>query len=341
MEMNLLQSVFKAHPHGPGGRTKQTETARINRALISTLVLLCVVMALPVVGHGQDSIFDKTAIGPFDIYCDGYGMPGAEGLGYVSVLKVSTGTVKKSNDALIDGIVAYDRAEAADAYIGQINMLDASSFNGLLGSIWGYDLAVAEEIQKGEQKPLFTLTQYDGSPLPVFDAGPLLKAGAALFGTQGERRFPPAPGAHVICANKSSMAYRPKNRKPDPARGEAYGVWSYIAISIAKDRTSAASLFIEDAGVWTENDRKADLVRFLEEHRKNVVESVVDCGKNQSVVYERTYIGYAYTIMQPGYVGTALTVAPYVVLAKKAIPAKGFKALESMSLRKWEKSVGF
>lgn len=38
---------------------------------------------------------DKTAISPFDDYCDGYGCPGAQGLGYVSVLKVSTGTVKK------------------------------------------------------------------------------------------------------------------------------------------------------------------------------------------------------------------------------------------------------
>lgn len=29
---------------------------------------------------------DKTAISPYDRYCDGYGMPGAYGNGYVSVL---------------------------------------------------------------------------------------------------------------------------------------------------------------------------------------------------------------------------------------------------------------
>ncbi|MBU1743292.1 MAG: histidine decarboxylase, pyruvoyl type [Proteobacteria bacterium] len=168
-----------------------------------------------------------------------------------------------------------------------------------------------------------------------------MKAGIALFGTQEKRRFPPAPGAHVICANKSSKAYRPENGKPDSVKNEAYGVWSFIAISIAKDRTKAANLFIEDAGVWTENDQEASLIRFLDEHRRRVVESVVDCGKNQSVIYDRTYISYAYRIIKPGYVGTALTAAPYIVLARKAIPKGGFKALEKMSLNEWEKAIGF
>lgn len=320
---------------------RNTTAQVFGKALAATLVFSMMAAADPAGGGLPGLVLDKTAISPFDQYCDGYGMPGADGLGYVSVLKVSTGEVKKSNDTLIDDIIAYDRAEAADAYIGQINMLTASSFNGPAGSIWGYDLAVAEEIRDKSQQPLFTLTQYDGSPLPIYDAAPLLKAGVALFGTQDRRRFPPAPGAHVICANKSSVALRPQQRKPDPAQGEGYGVWSYIAISIARDRTRAASLFIEDAGVWTENDREADLVGFLDQHRRRVVESVVDCGKNQSVTYDRTYVGYAYRIMQPGYVGTALTAGPYVTLARKAVPNGGFKALSGMSLGEWEKAMGF
>lgn len=311
------------------------------KPIISVFLLLLLVTLIPETGSGQSLVFDKTAVGPFDMYCDGYGMPGAKGIGYVSVLKVSTGMVKKTNDMLIDGIVAYDQAEAADAYIGQINMLDASSFNGLTGSIWGYDLAVHEDIKNNKQKSLFVLKQHDGSPLPVFDAAPLIKAGIALFGTHDKRRFPPAPGAHVICANKSAKAYRPVNGKPDPAKNEAYGVWCFIAISIAKDRTKAANLFIEDAGVWTRDDDEASLVKFLNEHRQRVVESVVDCGKNQSVIYDRTYISYAYRIIKPGYFGTALTAAPYVVLARKAIPKEGFKVMEKMSLSEWEKAVGF
>ena len=89
--------------------------------------------------------FDLRAIGPFDAYCDGYGRPGARGLGYVCVLKVATATVEKTDDALLDRIVALDRAEAAQAYLGQINMETASSFCGIAGQVWGHDLAVAED----------------------------------------------------------------------------------------------------------------------------------------------------------------------------------------------------
>ena len=62
---------------------------------------------------------DKTAnTRPFyENYCDGYGAPGAQGNGYVSVLKVSVGTVEKTDDFLLDGIVSYDRAEMNDAYV--------------------------------------------------------------------------------------------------------------------------------------------------------------------------------------------------------------------------------
>ena len=313
----------------------------MTRSRLVALVCIFVSLAAFSSGFAEPRKFDKTAISPFEDYCDGYGMPGAKGPGYVSVLKVSAGTVKKSDDMLIDGIIAYDRAEAGDAYIGQINMLTASSFNGLTGSIWGYDLAVAEEIKQGNQQPMFSMKQYDGSMMPVYDAAPLLNAGKALFGTEKARRFPPAPGSHVICANKSVVAYRPAKGKPNPDKGEAYGVWCYLSISIARDRTKAASLFIEDAGSWTTNPDQEKMVHFLKEHQKNVAKSIIDCGKNQSVLYERTYMTYAYVIMKPGHVGTALTVAPYVTLPVKALPGGDFNALEKMSLKEWEKAVGF
>ena len=99
---------------------------------ILTLILL---VALLLSVSQAAEIIDKTAIGPFQNYSDGYGNPGATGNGYISVLKVSTGAVEKTDDALLDGIVAYDRAEANDAYIGQINMVTASSFCGLAGAL--------------------------------------------------------------------------------------------------------------------------------------------------------------------------------------------------------------
>ena len=315
----------------------QNRSRRVVAAVVATVLCLLASMR---VGLASPLTFDRTAISPYDDYCDGYGMPGATGNGYVSVLKVSTGVTDKTDDPLLDSIVSYDRAEAADAYLGQINMITASSFNGIMGNIWGYDLAVAEEIRNHTQEPLFTVQQYDGSPMPVYDAAPLLQAGQALFGTSQARRFPPAPGSQMICANKSATAYRPRQGVPEEAKGEAYGVWSYLSISLARDRSRAASLFIEDVGLWTKNDHQADLVRFLDEHRRAVVQSALDCGRNQGAVYDRTYIAYAYVMMQPGQVGTALTVAPYVTLARKALPAGGFDQLRTMTLREWEHALG-
>ncbi|MGV4460627.1 histidine decarboxylase, pyruvoyl type [Ornithobacterium rhinotracheale] len=288
--------------------------------------------------HHKNAKIDRTAISIYDNYCDGYGAAGNEGNGYVSVLKVSVGEVEKTDDLLLDGIVAYDRAEANDAYVGQINMLTASSFCGIAGQIWGYDLATSDTIEDEKEEPVFVAKQYDGSDLPVYDAAPLLKAGISLFGTEKNRVFPPVPGGHIICANKSTTVFRPKDRKPQ-GDGEAYGVWSFIAISITKDRENSADLFIEDAGAWTQDDNPENLKAFLEEHRKKVVWSIVACGEDQDVLYSRTYIGFAYLIMTPGYVGTALTCAPYVSLAKNAIPAKGFHQLNDMRLSEWEESI--
>ncbi len=277
---------------------------------------------------------DKTAISPFDDYCDGYSCPGAQGLGYVSVLKVSTGTVAKTDDVLLDGIVVYDKAECADAYIGQINMLTASSFCGLAGQIWGHDIAVHEDIHNNNIQSLFSVKQYDGSMLDIYDAAPLIEAGKNLFGTESSRHFPLAPGAHVICANKSVNSYRPKEDRA-LKEGEGYGVWSCIAISLAKDRDNCSDLFIEDAGIWTKNDNEQDLVSFLDDMMKSVIWSITECGNDSEVVFDRTYIGYSHAMMKPGEIGTAITVAPYVTLARKAVPSKGFYGLNNMQLNEW------
>lgn len=277
---------------------------------------------------------DKTAISPYDCYCDGYGMPGAYGNGYVNILKVSTGVVDKTDDALIDRIVTYDKAECADAYVGQINMLTASSFCGIQGQIWGHDLATHPDIRNNRIVPLFTAQQFDHSALPVYDAQPVIDAGIELFGTDTDRRYHPAPGAHVICANKGVTAYRPASGEPH-GDGQGYGVWSFIAISLSADREYCADLFIEDAGVWTKNDSSADLQDFLNQHRRNIVQSVVACGRDSGVLFERTYVGYSYTMMQPNQIGNAITVGPYVTLARDAVPSNGFSVLNTMTLADW------
>lgn len=284
--------------------------------------------------------FDNRAIGPHASYCDGHGQPGAVGLGYVCVLKVATAIVAKTDDALLDGIVALDRAEAEGAYLGQINLATASSFCGLAGQIWGYDLAIADAIAEDRQAPLFSVSQHDGSALPVFDGQPLQDAGRALFGSAEARRFPLAPGAHVLCANRSVTAYRPRQGPPDAARGEAHGVWCYLALAIARERDVAADLFMEDAGAWTRNDDADEFARWLAGHRRAVADSVVACGRGQRVLYDRIYISYARAIIPPGHLGTALAVAPYLVLARQAVPDGDFARLADLTLSAWERRVG-
>ncbi|GAB6043282.1 histidine decarboxylase, pyruvoyl type [Endothiovibrio diazotrophicus] len=211
---------------------------------------------------------DRRAISPYRRHCDGYGAPGAEGNGYVCLLKAATATVEKGSDALLDGIVAYDRAEASGAHLGQINMVTA-------------------------YRP--------------------------------KRRRHPADGTR-----RSSL-------KP----GQAYGVWCFIALSIARDRERTVDLFMEDAGLWRENDDPRALEAFLDRHRRAVVRSIVACGGNQRTRFERCYLTYAYTLIEPGQVGTALAVAPYFTLARDAVPPGGFGALYDMTLSQWERAMGF
>ena len=61
-------------------------------------------------------------IGPYQNYCSGYGEPGWQGLGYVSTMKLAAGLVEVSDyqgDFVLENIVSYDKAEKANAYIGQ------------------------------------------------------------------------------------------------------------------------------------------------------------------------------------------------------------------------------
>ncbi len=268
------------------------------------------------------------AIGPFDSYCDGYGNPGASGLGYISVLTLQIGTVTSDMDEVLQEIVAYDRAEAGGTYIGQINMITASSFNGVNGAVWGYHIAKAEAVANNTLQPLFMKKRSDGTEIPVYSVQPLLDAGKRLFGTVGQRRFPLLPGAHVRCAVKS-----------ETAEGPTF-IWSAIALAIAEDRNVAANLFIEDAGHSTLQSEK-DRTMFLDRLYRYVAESVIRCGDDQKVEYKEIFVGGKIEWIPEGHVGSALTCAPYVVLARKVVPAgEKPEVLLNLTLSQWEEAIG-
>ncbi|HVR98447.1 MAG TPA: histidine decarboxylase, pyruvoyl type [Thermoanaerobaculia bacterium] len=293
------------------------------------------------------------AVSPFPPYCMGYQNPGNSGLGYISTMKLSVDAVNVAGlDPGAAGIVSYDRCEKDDAYIGQINMGTASSFCGVNGALWGYHLAVADAIQSGTLQPMFT---YPGplyppdeklpsqGVVPVYPVQPLLDAAERLFGRMDQagdgetdlRRFPPMPGAHVICANKDASG-------PGPGY-----FWAAIAIAIAEDRTTTANLFIEDAniipatqsgGSWSPTPQQVQ--DQLQNNLLAVCKSMILCGQDQNVVYTAIYAGVKFIFAGPDEWGCALTCAPYVTLAGNAIPNGSSPSdILNMTIDQWEQAV--
>ena len=72
-----------------------------------------------------------------------------------------------------------------------------------------------------------------------------------------------------------------------------------------------------------------------------IVWSVVECGRDQNVLFDRTYVGFAHRMMKPGEIGNAITVGPYVTLARNAVPATGFASLNNLHLSDWLKQMDF
>lgn len=269
----------------------------------------------------------RNAVGPFEAYCDGYGNPGAKGTGYVSVITLHIGKAPKTltlagqNGKGLDGTVAFDKAESSEAYVGQINLIVASSFSGINGVIWGYDIAKADELTRSPIVPLFTL-QHGLTETPVYSMEPLLDAGKRLFGTREEKRFPILPGAHIVAAHKEIIVDGPTT------------AWCGMALGIANDRSRDANLFMELCGEL--KPRSHEKRKYFSRVLRKLADSVSLVGKNQGVRYKEIFVGIRHEFIPSGYVGAALATAPYVVLAKNAIPQTGPQTLPDMTITDWE-----
>jgi histidine decarboxylase len=213
---------------------------------------------------------------------------------------------------LLDGILAFDRAESSTANLTQTNLIAVSSFCGINGLVWGYDLAK----QPLRRHPLLPEEQFP----QAYDLTPLLEATQALLGTVREPRFPVAPGEHLVCAYKSHTALGPCR---------LYGA---MAIGIASERDRHADLFMEDHGTLADADDEALVLG-------NLLRSVAGIGENLGVRYEMVFVGLRSCWVAGGRVGCALTAAPYLHLARAAVPDHEVGALEGISLARWQASV--
>lgn len=259
----------------------------------------------------------NSALSPYDKYCTGYRGKGP----YICTLVIGVGTFKKSfshpGSEGLDKIVAYDKAEVDEAYIGQINMSLVSSFIGPHGLIWGHDLAKKEGISLPSFFNGEDLKYFEEEGIKIRNGKNLREAGRALLGNGKRKHFPFLPGTHVPCAGKFN---------PQSGPGILYGV---IAIGIPEDRKTAACLLMEDVG-------KIEGVSVLESSLKSrialdTVKSVIEVGKNQKVEYKEIFVDLSFKQVKRDEMGCVLVAMPYFHLAKKAYT----KELLTQSLEEW------
>lgn len=262
----------------------------------------------------------KSAISPYNNYCVGY--PG-EG-NYLTALTLGFGAFEKtfshSGSEILDGIVAFDKAEISEAYLGQINMITVSSFCGPQGLIWGYDIAKEESIPA----PPFILELYKNheefKDIKIKNGENLRKASKALFGTVGEKHFPLLPGAHVPCACRSYI-------KSGPAT--LYGI---TAIGIPENRREAACVLMEDVGKIHNSEGTTESIK--EKLEVNAIKAVLKIGELQKIRYQDIFVDSIIGEAKSNEMACVLVAMPYFLLAKGALS----KNLIDQDLKTWAKN---
>jgi histidine decarboxylase len=204
-------------------------------------------------------------------------------------------------------------------------MITVSSFCGLAGAVWGYD--VVRPAGGFEPHPLIPtgFVRQGRTTVPVYSASPLLGASRALFGTVTGKRFPLLPGAHVPCAGRHIEMAGPCH------------AYAAFGIAIARDRARDANLIMEDVGIIPLTEREAgDGQAYKAMILEKVAQSVLVIGENQGVEYSEILLELKDTPVAQGQIGSALIAAPYFTLARQAVPSGGADNLRTLTLDEWE-----
>lgn len=253
----------------------------------------------------------NTCVGSYENWCASAGiLPGGS---YIATPLIGFGLCADEaeiSSPMLQSIVAFDRAESSTANLTQTNLIRVSSFCGVNGLLWGYDLA---------RQPLQPHSSLSHDSFDVHDLTPLCEATQTLLGTVKEPRFSIAPGEHLVCAYKSHTV-----------RG-ACRLYGAMAIAIAADRSRHADLFMEDHGVLASEESEDRMLRHL-------LRSVEQVGANLRVEYSKVFIGLRSWWVPEGHVGCVLTAAPYLHLARNAVPRQPADLL-GMTLDDWVSAV--
>jgi len=267
-------------------------------------------------------------LSPYKQFCDGFGTNHNPSYLLGCVLGIGKTKIKHSHtgSSSLDEIIAYDRAEIEDTYLGQINMSIVSSFSGPQGLIWGYDLVRPDRLKIHHPLAPHSIKSKYGST-KIYSLSPLLEATQALFGTLKQKHFPLHPGAHVPCAGKYINEKGPKR------------IYAALGLGIPENRIDNAALLMEDTGTVTTDyghispDDKRKIIL------ANIVQSITTIGNNQNIFYREILVELKDVYIQDNEIGCALVAAPYFLLAQNAIPKHDPQALFTTRLDNWQKAT--
>ena len=92
-----------------------------------------------------------------------------------------------------------------------------------------------------------------------------------------------------------------------------------LLFAVAKDRVNHSSLFVEDAGYYEPSMSQKDVITALNNKSGSMATAASLCGVDQKTEYEKMFVGYKVTKLNPGEVGCALACAPYITLSVKGV----------------------
>ncbi len=251
---------------------------------------------------------------PYQNYCAGHRGQSS----YVSGVVIGTSSAPKEfshkGSTILDHINVFDLAEIDNTNIGQINMIEVSSFCGPGGLLLGHDFLEDNSL---DISLLFEKEDIDSfKEVEICHAGNLRNSMRSVFGTIDEKKFPFLPGEHVFAAKKFISEEGPAN------------IYAAIGIGIPENREEDACLFMENVGTI-----EGDINKGKNEILKQTLRSVLTVGKNQRVSYKKIYVDIDIKKVKEGEYGGALVAIPYFLLARGVYK----KSLEKLSLEEWKK----
>ena len=272
----------------------------------------------------------RNIIGKSDQHCEGFGLNSGSNnyiMGVNIAVAKSLTQFTHEGSCVLDQINAFDLAETESAYLGQINMIEVSSFCGINGIIWGYHVARPDNLYT--KYNFVEKVEHKNKVVSVYSAIPLIEALIRLFGTVDNRRFNLLPGSHVPCATKNV-----KSNKESC-------IFVAIGVGIPVDSTKVACLMMEDVGLIEDNNiSKEDFGNnFKPKIINNISRSIIQVGINQHIDFKEIFCA-AYSInINSGEIGCALVACPYFHLAKNTILNNNVELLVDLSLNEWEDQI--